>query len=74
MTPFILKNNHVKKGYLQTPNIPMTPFVLKIKKDTYKPQISLYPPFTLKNNHIKKYTYESQNSWHTFLLIPFFKY
>ena len=52
----------------------MTPFVLKIKKDTYKPQISLYPPFTLKNNHIKKYTYESQNSWHTFLLIPFFKY
>ena len=23
---------------------------------------------------LKKYTYESQNTWHNFLLIPFFKY
>ena len=30
--PFILKNNHVKKAYTQTLNIPMTSFILKIKK------------------------------------------
>ena len=67
MTPFILKNSHIKKGYLQIPNIPMTTFILKIKKDTYKPQVSLQPPFTLKNNHIKKHTHESQNTWDSFL-------
>ena len=42
MTPFILKNNHVKKAYMQILNIPMTSFILKIKKaHTQTPNVSL---------------------------------
>ena len=49
MNPFILKNNHVKKTYIQILNIPMTSFILKIKKGYLQtPNISITPI------HIKK--------------------
>ena len=44
MTPFILKNNHVKKAYIQILNIPMTSFILKTKKGyTQTPNIPITP-------------------------------
>ena len=51
MTTFILKNNHVKKTYIQTLNTTMTSFISKIKKDTYKPKHH-YNPF-YSNNFVK---------------------
>ena len=49
MTPFILKNNHVKKAYMQILNIPMTSFMLKIKRGyTQTPNISITPIHTKK--------------------------
>ena len=52
MSPFILKNNHVKKAYIQLLNIPMTTFILKIKKGcTQTSNISTTPIHTKKLSH-----------------------
>ena len=39
--PIHTKNNYVKKGYLQTQKSLWPPYIKKLKKDTYKPQIFL---------------------------------
>ena len=49
MTPFMLKNNHVKKAYIQILNIHMTSFILKTKKRyTQTPNIPITPIHTKK--------------------------
>ena len=49
MTPFILKNNDVKKAYIQILNIAMISFILEIKKGcTQTPNISISPIHTKK--------------------------
>ena len=52
MTPFILKNNHVKKAYIQILNTLMTSFILKIKKAHTQTQNIPITLLILKNNRI----------------------
>ena len=70
--PFILKNNHVKKAYTQTLNIPMASFTLKVKKghfQTPKTTITLQ----IKKHKIKLKSILTNRKIHgtVFLLIPF---
>ena len=75
MNPFILKNNHVKKTYIQILNIPMTSFILKIKKGYLQTlNISITPIHTKKIIKLKSILTNFKIPGTVFFLIPFFKY
>ena len=64
MTPFKLKNNHIKKAYIQTLNIPM---INHIKKAYFQNSKCFYNPFYTNNffksnNIYKKHTCKPQTS------------
>ena len=64
MTPFKLKNNHIKKAYMQTLNIPT---INHIKKAYFQNLKCFYNPFYTNNffesnNIYKKHTYKPQTS------------
>ena len=79
ITPFMLKNNHIKNHIYESQNTWHSFFLLipfsNIKKvylqiSKYLAQFFAYPLFQI----LKKHIYEFENTWHRFLLIPFFKY